>query len=104
MPCYLRAANRLGVQIPQNVDPEKIEDYLMKVLDIKDKVHEKLRAKIEELTAQDPEQMKALLERAFENKENEKKESGPPDRLSKMRNDPNNPYRRRVVEVEAEAQ
>ena len=42
MPCYIRAANTLGISVPDKTDQQRLEEILRKELKITDRSHEKL--------------------------------------------------------------
>jgi hypothetical protein len=88
MPCYIRAANRLGVSIPQKTDPIRLEENLMRELKVTANSHEKLAEAINKKLAEDPEELKKILVQAIaiSAKKEAKKEEGktPPDRLRNL--------------------
>lgn len=88
MPCYIRAAERLRVEMPVKVNEEKLERILMRELKVPMGKHELLRKAIDKKMAEDPEGLRKLLIQAIalagQKQEKKKEEKAPPDRLKKL--------------------
>ena len=85
---FIKAANRLGVNIPQKTDPIRLEENLMKELKVTVNSHEKLTEAINKKLAEDPEELKKILVQAIaisaKKEEKKKEDKTPPDRLRNL--------------------
>ena len=61
LPCYSRAANNLNIKIPNDINEGRLEEILMKSLQVPFKSHDRLRREIHRLYVKDPEKLKDLL-------------------------------------------
>lgn len=84
MPCYVMAANRLGVRVSMKMDRERIEEYLLKQLRVPTNRHKDLSEAINRMLTQDPEVLRIILIEAVAYA-GEKKRESPPDRLNRLR-------------------
>lgn len=97
MPCYIMAANRLRVLVPEKIDEKRIEEYLRKQLQVPTRRHKDLHDAINKMLAQDPEVLRIMLIEAVAYAREQREKDGPPDRLSQLRKE--SPYVKKKVQV-----